>query len=283
VQAAPTPAASTHVPVPLPIRGPRPTAQDLLVRTTAHPEEVISTWNPDLFERFTHEWVFSCAQPKYAKVVWAAGSGDKGRDVRAYVTDEQGEWDSYQCKRYDEMLTPSVAWLELGKLCYFTHLGPMNGGYRCPRAYFFIAQHGLGPKLQDMVEEPNLLRQGLIQNWKDKCREELTSKPVELEDELLAHIQAFPFKIVSHKTLREMVKDLESTPYYSWFFGYRKFVRDALPPIPTSPDDTESRYVNALYHAYADHLKCPSAGFGLTHLDPHEEIRAHFRESRECF
>jgi hypothetical protein len=245
--------------------------------------EVIGTWNPDLFELFVQEWVFSCVNPKYGKVVWAAGSGDKGRDVRAYVTDEQGEWDSYQCKRYSEKLAPSEAWLELGKLCHYTHSGPTKGGYRCPRAFYFVAQHGVGPALQDLIEAPDLLRKGLIENWKDKCREKITSTPVELDDALRAHIDGFPFKIVSHKTPRELVKDIEATPYYSWFFGFRKFVRDPLDAIPTSPSADEAKYVNALCRAYADHLKRSPDKFATADIDQHEEIKAHFRESRECF
>ena len=281
MQAAPP--LPPHLPVPTPNRGVRPSTQDLLLRAAAHPVEVIGTWNPDVFELFAHEWVFSCVQPKYGKVVWAAGSGDKGRDVRAYVTDEHGEWDSYQCKRYDAKLTPGEAWLELGKLCYYSYLGPLKGGYRQPRGFYFVAQHGVGPTLQDMIETPGHLRDGLITSWNDKCREKITSRPIELEGDLLEFVKQFPFKIVSHKTPREMVKDIEGTQYYSWFFGYRKFVRDPLPTIPDSPAAGESRYVGALYHAYADHLKCPAGGFCLTHLNPHEEIKSHFRESRECF
>lgn len=283
MKAVPQIPSPPYVPVPTPNRGVRSSTQDLLRRAAAHPVEVISTWNPDLFELFAHEWAFSCVQPKYGKVVWAAGSGDKGRDIRAYVIDEQGEWDSYQCKRYANKLAPSEAWIELGKLCYYSYLGPLNGGYRCPRKFYFVAQHGVGQSLQDLIEAPNLLMDGLIACWNDKCREKITSTAIELEGKLLEYVRQFPFQIVSHRTPRELVKDIEDTPYYPWFFGFRKFVRDPIGPIPDAPIAIETKYVRALIHAYAEHLKCSPEGFGVTHLEPHEEIKSHFRESRECF
>ncbi|WP_406699144.1 hypothetical protein V5E97_09720 [Singulisphaera sp. Ch08] len=81
-----------EVPQPQPFTRP-PTNYELIYGESYTPLERLRIWDEDRFEAYVHEWLFSLKQAgKYGKIVWAPGSGDKGRDVRAYVTDEQGEW-----------------------------------------------------------------------------------------------------------------------------------------------------------------------------------------------
>jgi len=204
--------------------------------------------------------------------------------VRAFVVDEQGEWDNYQCKRYGEKLTPGEIWVELGKLCFYTHLGPKRGGYRMPRRYYFVAQHGVGPSLQDLIENPEEMRKGLKFHWNDKCRAGITkSTAVDLKDALLDHVDTFPFDVISHKTPRELVKDIEATQYYNWYFGYRKLHRPALDHPPATPTSRETAYLSALYDAYAEHLGCSRSDLHSIHLPASTELNSHMRDSRECF
>ena len=73
-----------------------------------------------------------------APATWAATSSRPS--IRLI---QNGPWDNFQCKHYDHPLAPSDIWLELGKLCYFTHLGE----YSIPRQYYFVAPRGVGTKL----------------------------------------------------------------------------------------------------------------------------------------
>lgn len=266
-----------------PLRAERPTTQDILTKTRSHPLQVIKTWSPEEFELFVHEWAYSCLKGQYQKVIWAAGAGDKGRDIRAYVKDEAGAWDNYQCKRYATGLTPTEAWPELAKLCYYSHLGPRKGGYRKPRKLVFVAQHGVGPTLADLIESPEVLREELCKNWSKYCEAKLGPKPVKLSGALKTFVTRFDFKIVTHKTPREMIEDIEKTRFYSWFFGLKKFDRSNPPIIPEQPDSRETEYVSALQAAYADHIALNPSYFSDECSEHHEELKLHYREARECF
>jgi hypothetical protein len=87
------------------------------------PIERIKLFSSADWEACVDEWTSSLAT--YGLVERAAGAGDMGCDVIATVDPaiENGPWDNFQCKHYDHPLTPGDIWLELGKLCYFTHIG----------------------------------------------------------------------------------------------------------------------------------------------------------------
>ncbi len=263
--------------VPEPARLRRPDAHELLTKSQSNPMETIKVWGAEEFELFVHEWVFSCLPGTYEKVVWAPGAGDKGRDVRAFVKEEAGEWDNFQCKRYHEPLAPNEVWLELGKLCKYTFLKPQNGGYRCPRKYYFVAQHGVGPKLCDLMENPERIREGLLRNWAEKCSVSLGV----LDDGLRQYIEEFDFGVVSHVSPRRLIADMEKTSYYSWFFGLRKFVRPTQFDVPPVESD-KRRYLEALYEAYAEKLSCE-----MRHCAEQvmacDELCEHIKMSRRCF
>jgi len=87
------------------------------------PIERIKLFSADQWEAVVDEWASSV--PAYGLVERAGGAGDKGCDVIAIVdpSDPDGEWDNFQCKHYDHPLAPGDIWVELGKLCYYTHIG----------------------------------------------------------------------------------------------------------------------------------------------------------------
>src|SRR5690606_19269926 len=109
------------------------------------PERAIGTYDGDEWERFVREWAYEGLATEYTTVFRAAGAGDKGRDVVAYVTEDPrtSPYDSYQCKHYDHALAPNEIWIELGKLVWYT----FQGDYRVPRRYYFVAPKGPGPLL----------------------------------------------------------------------------------------------------------------------------------------
>ena len=105
--------------------------------------ERLRIMSPIEWEDFILEWAHSL-KSKYQLVEKCGGAGDMGRDVVAYQTNGQTDpWDNYQCKHYDHPLLPSDVWCELGKLCYYTHVGE----YTLPHAYYFVSPQGAGNKL----------------------------------------------------------------------------------------------------------------------------------------
>ncbi|MDX9723736.1 MAG: hypothetical protein RBU37_23510 [Myxococcota bacterium] len=115
VTVAPTPAGSAIVP-----------AIDLL-----------RVFSPGQWEDFALEWAHSL-KGRYQRVERCGGAGDLGRDVVAFVSDE--EWHNYQCKHYKEPLQPNQVLLELGKLCYSVH----EKAFSAPSEYYFVAPQGAG-------------------------------------------------------------------------------------------------------------------------------------------
>ncbi|MFF5995186.1 hypothetical protein AAGS61_10565 [Lysinibacillus sp. KU-BSD001] len=80
-----------------------------------------------------------------------------GRDVIGYLKysqNDEAEWDNYQCKHYDKALTPQVALLEVGKLCYYTFIGE----FTVPKNYYFVSSRGIGPKLAKLIDNPERLK-----------------------------------------------------------------------------------------------------------------------------
>jgi hypothetical protein len=145
-----------------------PSNFELIYGENIEPLDRLRMWDERRFERYVHEWAFALSQRGHCgKVVWAPGSGDKGRDIRAYVTDILGEWDNYQCKYYKSPLTPGDAWLELAKLCLYTH----RGDFRTPRAYYFVAPHDLGPELSTLIESPERIAPRLLTEWGKTTKE----------------------------------------------------------------------------------------------------------------
>lgn len=64
------------------------------------------------------------SQKKYLTVRRFGGSGDLGVDISGFCSDKgfNGEWDNYQCKRYDHPLRPSDIWVEIGKIIYYSYI-----------------------------------------------------------------------------------------------------------------------------------------------------------------
>ena len=108
--------------------------------------QLLKLCSPEEYELIIKSYVKDILSEKYSKVVRLGGSGDKGRDVVAYVNDEV--WDNYQCKHYKDPLTPYDIWVEIGKLCYYTHIGD----FTVPRKYYFVSPCGVGTKLWDLLK-----------------------------------------------------------------------------------------------------------------------------------
>jgi hypothetical protein len=132
----------------------------------------LELFSPDDLEGFIEEWA-SSLKSKYAIVKRFSGAGDKGIDIAAFHKGPQFQngWDNYQCKQYDHALHPSDAWLEIGKVIYFTFLQE----YPPPQKYFFVASKGIGTTLSRLFSDASELKAECQKNWNQYCRTKLTA------------------------------------------------------------------------------------------------------------
>src|SRR5204863_2847658 len=134
----------------------------------------------------------SSLRDSYERVARFGGSGDQGIDVIGFVSNKgfDGEWDNYQCKRYDHRLHPSDIWVELGKIVYYSY----KKEYSVPRKYYFVASQDAGTTLQKLLANPDALKAELRANWSKYCEGQITStSKIPLEGELLAWFENFDF------------------------------------------------------------------------------------------
>ncbi len=207
----------------------------------------------DEWEDLVLEWGDSL-RGLYELVERCGGSGDMGRDVIAHADTAGDVWDNYQCKHYGQGLTPSDIWIELGKLMYYTH----TGRYSLPRKYVFVAPHGAGTKLSNLLRAPAQLRAGLLENWGRYCSRQITStEVVPIEGELLDHVESIDFAMFSALPPLKLIEQHRTTPYHAARFGGGLPARQKPAPPPAELQEVEATYVAKLLAAYADHLGRP--------------------------
>lgn len=242
------------------------------------PVERLKVLSPLQWEDLIHEWAHGSLSNRYHAVEKCGGAGDMGRDIIAFVDAAKVDWDNYQGKHYAEALQPNQVWVELGKICYYTHIG----SYPAPRKYYFVAPHGVGNALGELLRKPDKLRDGLIANWKKKCETGITSTgPIPLTGALLAHVQAFDFSIFTHLSTLTLLAEYQKTPYYAIRFGGGLPAREQPAKAPTAIGPTEARYVRALLDAYGD--ECPSPITAVEDLSGFPKYSDHFKRSRNHF
>jgi hypothetical protein len=244
------------------------------------PQQQILLYSADEWEEFIREWVHS-QKSNYIKVARLTGAGDCGIDV-AGLTDAKGlkgVWDCFQCKHYDDPLTPTTSYPELGKILWYS----FNERYSPPRAYYFIAPKGCGPKLQQLLLDSANLQLAVISKWDEYCGEKIKSKAkIPLEGDFLAYAQDFDFSIFSFKTSLDIIDDHNKTPYFTSRFGGGLPVRPASPAPPPVIATGESEYIKQLYQVYSE--ECGSDIHSANDLQTTSaNLSNHLDRQRECF
>lgn len=252
-------------------------AQQIAIGPPVLPIARIRLYSAEEWEAFTNEWAHYTFQGK--EVVRFSGAGDKGIDIAVFDPgqDFTGIWDGYQCKHYDNALRPSDIYVEMGKVLWFS----FGGEYKAPRSYTFIAPCGIGTKLNNLLRNPAKFKQELITNWEKHSRKEITStQAIPLEGAFLAYVKAFDFTIFRGKQPLALIDEHKRSPYHLARFGGGFPARPIANCPPTVIGTHETKYVEQLYLAYADHLKKPvrsTADLGKPTL------REHFSRQREAF
>jgi hypothetical protein len=240
--------------------------------------QVVEVMPEDEYELYTMEWVYGYLKTKYTKVRIFAGAGDKGRDVVGYYPD--GKVDIYQCKHYDQKISPTTVYPELAKLVYYTY----KKDYPVPEKYLMVAPKGCGPAVLDLIAKPAELRKKLIENWETHCRDKITKgSSIELTGEFKEYFEAFDFGVFGDVAPHELLEQHKQTPYHVLRFGgglkrYREIIPEAEPEI----QNRELRYTSMLFDVYAQRLNSP--------VDSAEFLRAasehlfkHFGKQRNSF
>lgn len=239
----------------------------------------LMTFSPEDWEVFIEEWA-SSLKTKYKKVRRFGGAGDLGIDIAAFISDDgfSGEWDNYQCKRYDHPLFPGDIWIEIGKIIYYS----FSGEYSVPRKHYFVCSKGIGATVERLLNNKVVLKHEMEKNWNDKCKYDISSvKEISLSGDLLSYFKRFNFSIFDSKSLMELIEDHSKTNYHVIRFGGGLPMRPITEMPPIAVKELESRYIKQILEAYSDHLGETISK--LSDIDSNEELQKDFLRQRERF
>ncbi len=239
----------------------------------------IRTFSPDDWEEFIEEWS-TCLVSAYKKVRRFGGAGDLGVDIAGFCTDKgfEGDWDNYQCKRYDHPLRPSDIWVEIGKIIFYATCGE----YAPPRKHYFVCSQGVGTALEKLLNKPEDLKAKARENWAKHCKNAITTtETVKLTGALETYFDTFDFSIFTSKSHVELIEGHRITSYHAVRFGGGLPSRPDPDKPPAKPTAMESRYIRQLLDAYGDYL-----GGALSDpvaLDDHVGLKRDYLRQRERF
>ena len=235
-------------------------------------------FSPHDFEAMVLEWATEFLKGKYSDVKNIGGAGDKGRDVIGYYPDNS--IDIYQCKHYKDPITPTIMYVELGKLCLYT----FNKDYPTPKTYYVVSPKGCGGALSDLIDNPIELRKKLIDNWSIYCESKITSTgKVELKGAFRKHVEQFDFSIVKVMQPLTLISQYKETSHYPTRFGggLVKY-RSVLPKADENIDVRELVYTEQLLKVYSE--KEATKISTVSELKTKSvDLEEHFNEQRNSF
>lgn len=257
----------------------KPANGNIIFGTPMNPASKLETISDKEFEQTVVEWAFSYLKSKYYDVYRLGDSGDKGRDLIAYYSESKDKFDMYQCKHYKKPLSPSNYWTEFGKLCYYTY----SNQYKVPQKYFIVASKGVGQELRDLIDNPERINPGLIDNWGKYCASGIINKKIVLDDKLRDYIQQFDFSIVNDISPIKLLDQYSQTPWFKYRFGGGLIKRPApeQPPANISNEESQLLYIMQLLSAYSEHTN--SNMLDIVSLKSNKKLFEHFTRQRECF
>lgn len=239
----------------------------------------VKQFSPEEWEQFTEEYA-SELRTEYAKVRRFGGTGDMGIDVACFTTNQGFDegWDNHQCKRYHGSLAPSSAWLEIGKIIYYSYCEE----YPPPRKHFFCASAGISTKLEKLLAAPLKLKEECKKEWSSKCENDITNiQPIPLTGSLLTYFEQFDFTIFSSKSVLDLLHVHERSTNHVIRFGGGLPLREPTATPPHTPSNDESRYIKQLLGCYEQHT---GITFVDTHaLSDHPSMATNLKRQRERF
>ncbi|WP_197388211.1 ABC-three component system protein [Ralstonia pseudosolanacearum] len=234
------------------------------------------------FERFTLEWAtgYLAKQLNVVEVQQRGGSGDKGRDVIVWldpVDVKPRRWHLYQCKHYDANLGLPKAGGEIAKVLFYSH----EGDYTAPEKYYFVTHKGITSPFQDLLDDPDRLKQEIISNWDTHAKSITTKRVITLTPELKKHIEEFDFSVFRAKQPHELLAEHAKTQFHLTVFGAPLIDRPPPQSPPSTVAATETRYIQQLYSVIGHDMGTPvQAAADFQHSQAHQKI---FERSRVTF
>jgi len=243
------------------------------------PIKKIELFFPEEWEEFIEEWLD--IKKGYHSIERLGGAGDMGRDVVAYKEDPKlnplYKWDCYQCKHYQNAITPSDVYVEFGKIIYYT----FQNEYPVPDNYYFVAPKDCGTTLSKYLNNSNILKEEVRSNWKKYCEIKITSRPVKLEGKFLNYFNSFDFSIFDKIQRKIIIEEHTKHPNHLIRFGgilpnRPKITADK---IPAAVQSQEINYVENLLRAYNSTKKVSFK----SDSDLKNPYLLHFNKAREGF
>lgn len=241
------------------------------------PAQRIAFYSPDEWEDFIREWA-TALDSSYVQIKRLGGSNDKGVDVAAFKTAQgfDGDWDCFQGKHYAKPLGRSDAFPEMLKI----FSGTVNGHYRLPNLYAFLAPNGCGTGFNRLLSKPiELRKEFLIELGKTKGIAE--GLAVSLCDQVRTLAEATDFTMFKSVELVDAIADHRKTAYHVARFGGPLPPRPPAVGAPAAIDESETRYVAQLMDVYQEEQ--PADDLTLATLDTHPHLARHFQRQRESF
>jgi hypothetical protein len=147
-------------------------SQKVLIGKIITPKQHLLLISANDWEEFITEWGHF-KKTQYHLVTRLGGANDYGIDVACFYSDKgfQGQWDNFQCKYYNDPLSPGTAIPEIGKLLWHIY----NKKITAPNKYNFFAPKDCGPSLKKLLLDASKLKQKLFDEWENWCAASITS------------------------------------------------------------------------------------------------------------
>ncbi len=243
------------------------------------PDLVIAQYNSEDWENFVLDYTKSLvASGEYKDCTRLGGTGDGGRDVVAFCTEDRydGEWDNYQCKFYRTALGIKHILKETGKVIHHAFIGE----FTMPRTNYFVARSGYTREAQDFLDHPSQLRSRLLADWDTVIASKKSPKIPILSDTLKNLIETGKIPKIGYKSIDSVLETLKKTCFYNERFGGIPPDYIKIPP-PDTPAKAENRYIRQALDAYEDRRGRPYAD--VKALIGDEELMEHLQDQRELF
>lgn len=241
------------------------------------PAQRIAFYSPDDWEHFIREWAIAL-RPSYIQIKRLGGSNDKGADVAGFKTDEgfEGHWDCFQGKHYAKPLGWSDAFPEMLKV----FAGTVNGHYRLPDLYAFLAPKGCGTGFNRLLSKPTELGQEFMTEL-GKPKGVAARLDASLRDRVRSLAEVTDFAMFKSVELVDAIATHRTTAYHVARFGGPLPPRPPAAGAPAAIGELETRYVGQLMGVYREAQSVDDLMPETLHNHPH--LAKHFQRQRESF
>lgn len=241
--------------------------------------DYLKIFNADSWEDLTLELV-SYWKTRYSRVMRCGAGGDMGRDVIAYSHDKPEIWENYQCKHYDKRLSLSLALLEIGKILHYVY----QREFTLPQRYYFVSPQGVSNDLLKHLNDPDRLKNSLIEKWDKACKSKITSRinnDIALDSEFLKFVELIDFSIFDHIPPIKIIELHSNTIFHAQRFGVNVKKRPSLPVPPIKLANNEIIYTKEILRAFADaeHKEILT----IDDLEENSDYRLEYESARKNF